>query len=57
MAELILDDMVDEINEDIQKGKVKFDRKPHRAVEEQVLEGKKVKVYHGSILVHTKDGD
>lgn len=57
MAELILDDMVDEINEDIQKGKVKFDRKLHKAVEEQVLDGKKVKVYHGLILVHTKDGD
>lgn len=57
MAELILDDMVDEINEDIQKGKIKFDRKPHKAVEEQILDGKKVKVYHGSILVHTKEGE
>ena len=57
MAELILDDMVDEINEDMQKGKVKFDRKSHKAVEEQILDGKKAKVYHGSILMHTKDGD
>ena len=57
MAELVLDDMVDGINEDIQKGKVKFDRKLHKAVEEQILDGKKVKVYHGSILIHAKDGD
>ena len=57
MAELILDDMVDEINEDIQKGKIKFDRKPHKAFEELIFDGKKVKVYYGSILVHTKDGE
>ena len=57
MAELILDDMVDEINGDIQKGKVKFDRRLHKAVKEQILDGKKVKVYHGSILMNTKDGD